>query len=60
VPNKSDEQARKDYLVEMMTKKLPQILISNNAKPFKDVEDPGEIFKRSCALYSKIMETYFG
>jgi hypothetical protein len=60
VPNKTDDDARRDYLIEMMTKKLPQVLISNNAKPFKDVEDPNEIFRRSCALYSKIMGAYFG
>jgi hypothetical protein len=58
--NTKDEQAKKDYLVEMMIKKLPHILIANNVKPFKDIEEPAEIFKRSCALYSKILAAYLG
>ncbi len=60
VPTKQNEQARKDYLIEMMAKKIPFVLISNNNGPYKDVEDPEEIFKRTAALYSKIMDKYFG
>ena len=43
----------------MMAKKIPVVLITNNSAPYKDIEDPEEIFKRTSALYSKIMGKYF-
>ena len=53
--NKDDEP---EYLMELMARKLPHILISENIEPFNGVEDPSEIMRRSWILYSQIMEKY--
>jgi len=53
---KEDEE---EYIFELMAKKLPQILISNDLEPFKGIDEPNEIVKRSGALYSQIMEKFY-
>src|SRR5208337_1280295 len=50
--NKDDEP---DYKIELMAKKLPYVLISEEREPFKGVEDSEEIVRLSWILYSKIM-----
>jgi len=54
--SKDDEEK---YIFELMAEKLPQILIANDLEPFKGIDEPNEIVKRSWALYSQIMEKYY-
>jgi len=48
-----------EYIFELMAAKLPHILISNDLAPFKGIEEPNEVVRRSWALYSQIMGKYY-
>jgi len=53
-----DEES--EYIIDLMARKLPQILIACDHEFFRDIDDPVEVMKRSWALYSEIMEKYYG
>lgn len=55
-PTKDDEQ---DYIIELMAKNLPHVLVANNHELFKGIDDPDEIIRRSSLIQSQIMDKYY-
>jgi hypothetical protein len=55
--NKDDEP---EYVIELMAKKLPHVLIAENLEPFKGVEEAEKIVRLSWSLYSELMGKYYG
>ena len=49
-----------EYLIELMAKNLSQVLVANGHKLFEDIEDSNEILRRSTAIYSEIMNKFYG
>ncbi|MCK4481615.1 hypothetical protein KAU55_00200 [Candidatus Bathyarchaeota archaeon] len=48
-----------DYIIELMARRLPHVLIANEHELFHEIDDPNEILRRSWAIYSEILSKYY-